>query len=204
MVLGWSRVCSRRSKKACVLRWHKNFGKDFQDTIKKKYECSDRWWVFCIHFFEPHRKISNGVWLTKDARRPCIAKMMASVKRLCMVPKGKSMNARFYKKKVLRKLVKFFQKCRPTGIRGMHLLHDNASSHKTGSVTSFLNEQGACVPEHPLYSPDLDPLTFSCSLVSSKSLLVESIHPAKSWELPYLTSFEAYLKRTIKSFQGLD
>ena len=27
-----------------------------------------------------------------------------------LIPKGKSMNARFYKKKVLRKLVKFYQK----------------------------------------------------------------------------------------------
>ena len=54
------------------------------------------------------------------------------------VPKGKSMNARFYKKKILRKLVKSYQKSRPkTGICGIYLLHD-ASSHKAGSVTPFL------------------------------------------------------------------
>ena len=71
------------------------------------------------------------------------------------------MNARFYKKKVLRKLVKFYQKRRPkTGIRGIYLLHDNASSHKAGSVTSFLKEQGVYVLEHPPYSPDLAPCDF--------------------------------------------
>ena len=37
-----------------------------------------------IHFFKPYGKTSNQVWLTKDARRPCIAKRIANVKRLCM------------------------------------------------------------------------------------------------------------------------
>ena len=43
------------------------------------------------------------------------------------VAKGKSVNPRFYEKKVLRKLVKFFLKHRPKmGIQDMYLLHDNA------------------------------------------------------------------------------
>ena len=71
-----------------------------------------------IHFFEPHRKISNQVWLTKNAKRPCIAKRMTSVKKVMYaiffttkglaiqvpVPKGKSMNARFTRKKFLESL----------------------------------------------------------------------------------------------------
>ena len=57
------------------------------------------------------------------------------------IPKGTSMNTRFYRKKVLRKLVKFYQKClKKTGICGIYLLHGNASSHKAGSVTSFYGE----------------------------------------------------------------
>ena len=45
--------------------------------------------------------------------------------------------------KVLRKLVKFYQKHQSkTGICGIYLIHDNAEIHKAGSMTSFLKEQG--------------------------------------------------------------
>ena len=77
------------------------------------------------------------------------------------IPKGRSMNARSYKTKVLRKFVIFYQQRRPnTGILGINVLHDNAASHKAGSVTSFLKEQGVYVLEHPPYSPDLAPCDF--------------------------------------------
>ena len=159
-VLGWSYICSWNSKNAHVLRWHANFWKGFQDRIRKKIMNVVRVDESWIHFFELHWKISNSVWLTKDARRLSIAKSIASVKKFMYaiffntkglpiqvpVPKGKSMNARFYKKKkkVLRKLVRFFQKRRPKmGIWGMYLLHDKASSHKAESVTSFLNDRGS-------------------------------------------------------------
>ena len=68
-----------------------------------------------IHYFDPHRFISNRVWLTKNARRPCIAIRITrttSTKKgyVChifttmglaiqvLIPKDKSMNARFHKK----------------------------------------------------------------------------------------------------------
>ena len=64
-----------------------------------------------IHYFEPHRKIRNRVWLIKNARMPCIAsakKVMYAIffttkgpAIQVLLPKGKSINARFYKKKVL-------------------------------------------------------------------------------------------------------
>ena len=66
-------------------------------------------------------------WLTKNARRPCIAirtTRITSARKVMyviffttkglaiqvLIPQNKSMNARFYKKKVLRKLAKFYQK----------------------------------------------------------------------------------------------
>ena len=68
------------------------------------------------------------------------------------------MNARFYKKKVLRKLVKFCQKRQSkTGICGILLSHDSALSHKARSMTSFLKEQGDYFLEHPIYFPDIAP-----------------------------------------------
>ena len=44
-----------------------------------------------------------------------------------LIPKGKSMNVRFYKKKNLRRHVKFYQKRQSkTGISGNYLSHDKA------------------------------------------------------------------------------
>ena len=59
------------------------------------------------------------------------------------VPKGKSVNARFCKGKVLHKLKKyFFIFSRPaTGLRGVRLLHDNASSHKAAIVREYLKQE---------------------------------------------------------------
>jgi hypothetical protein len=47
------------------------------------------------------------------------------------VPKGKSVNAKFYKGHVLYKFKKYFKTSRPaTVLRTLRLLHDNASAHK--------------------------------------------------------------------------
>jgi hypothetical protein len=51
------------------------------------------------------------------------------------VPKDKSVNAKFYKGKVLYKLKKYFKNRRPaTRVRGFRLLHDNGSSQKAAIV----------------------------------------------------------------------
>ena len=92
------------------------------------------------------------------------------------IPKGTSMNAIFYRKKVLRKLVKFYQKCRPKiGICGIYLLHDNALN----LVTPFLKEKAIYVLEQSPYSPDLAPCNFFSSLISRKILLTEIYLPPK-------------------------
>ena len=47
-------------------------------------------------------------------------------------------------------------KKRPSkGWSGVHLLHDNASSHKCEVVRSFLASENVKVLNHPSYSPDL-------------------------------------------------
>lgn len=77
----------------------------------------DETWV---HFFEPHRKIDNKIWATRNARRPTIAKRTLSVKKVMVavffdingfllqvsVPRGQSVTGRFYKQKVLKKIEK--------------------------------------------------------------------------------------------------
>ena len=66
-----------------------------------------------IPYFEPHQKTSNRLWLSTNARRPCFPKRLTSVIKVMYsisfttkgramqvsIRKGKSMNARFYKKK---------------------------------------------------------------------------------------------------------
>ena len=75
----------------------------------------DETWV---HFYEPKQKIQNKIWATKGGKRSCIAKRTMSIKKVMYVilftnqgpaiqiavPKGKSVNARFYKGNVLHKL----------------------------------------------------------------------------------------------------
>ena len=46
------------------------------------------------------------------------------------------------------------------GWSGVHLLQDNASSHKCEVVKSFLASQKVKVLNHPPYSPDLSPCDF--------------------------------------------
>ena len=45
-------------------------------------------------------------------------------------------------------------------VRSLHLLHDNASSHKCEVVKSFLASEKVKVLNHPPYSPDLSPCDF--------------------------------------------
>ena len=74
------------------------------------------------------------------------------------VPNGKSVNARFYKGNVLHKLKKYFLSRRPaTGLRGVRLLHFNASSHKEAIVCEYVKQEKVVEFPHPPYSPDLAP-----------------------------------------------
>ena len=74
------------------------------------------------------------------------------------IPKGKSVNARFKKGKVLHKLKKYFLSRRPaTGLRGVRLSHDNALSHKAAIVREYLKQEKVVELPHPPYSPDLAP-----------------------------------------------
>jgi hypothetical protein len=67
--------------------------------------------------------IHNKIWATEGSQRPCIAKRIMRVKKVMFlifftnqgpaipvaVPKGKSVNAKFYKGKILHKLKKYFK-----------------------------------------------------------------------------------------------
>ena len=76
-------------------------------------------------------------------------------------PSGHTVTGRFYKNSVLKKVKEFCNKKRPSkGWSGVHLLHDNASSHKCEVVKSFLVSEKVKVFNHPTYSTDLSPSDF--------------------------------------------
>ena len=83
-----------------------------------------------------------------------------SVAQVC-VPKGQNVTGDFYCTHVLAEVSKHYTERRPrTGPRGIKLLHDNASSHKTKQVTAYIKDIGMKTLNHPPYSPDLSPCDF--------------------------------------------
>ena len=98
--------------------------------------------------------ISNGSEKIKNAhvrKSPCSKTPISSKKILNAIffnssgpvvqvpfPSGHTVTGRFYKNSVLKKVKEFYNKKRPSkGWSGVHLLHDNASSHKCEVVKSF-------------------------------------------------------------------
>ena len=75
-------------------------------------------------------------------------------------PSGHTITGRFYKNSILKKVKEFYNKKRPSkGWSAVHLLHDNASSHKCEVVKSFLASEKVKVLKHPPCLPDLSPVT---------------------------------------------
>ena len=121
--------------------------------------------------FEPQRRADNKQWKQKDKKRPCIAKKSSkkmvyaifffnSSGLVIQVPcsSGHTVGGRFYSNSVLKKVKEFYNKKRPSkGWSGVHLSHDNASSHKCEVVKSFLASEKVKVLNHLPYSPNLSP-----------------------------------------------
>ena len=128
-----------------------------------------------VHMFEPQRRADNKQWKRKYQKRPCTANRTISSKKILYAiffnssgpvvqvhcPSGHTVTGRFYKNNVLKKVKEFYNKKRPSkGWSGVHLLHDNASSHKCEVVKSFLASENVKVLNHLPYSPDLSPCDF--------------------------------------------
>ena len=145
-----------KRKKSARVRIAKQLLKQFPKYNNRSFaniNTGDKMWV---HFYKPKRKIQNKIWATKGDKRPCITKRPMSVKKVMYVvfftnqgpafqiavPKGKSVNTRFYKGNVLHNFKKCFLSRRPaTGLRGVRLLYNNASSHKAVIVREYLKQE---------------------------------------------------------------
>ena len=138
--------------------------------------------------FEPQRRADNKQWKQKDKKRPCIAN----------------------KNSVLKKVKEFYNRKRPSKEwSGVHLLHDNASSHKCEVVKAFLASEMVKVLNHPPYSPDLSPCDFflfprlkkmlSRNTYTSRSSLGSAIYQCLQ-QIPkdYLSAIHNRVKRLQK------
>ena len=104
-----------------------------------------------------------------------------------------------------------YNKKRPSkGWSGVHLLHDNASSHKCEVVKSCLASEKVKVSNHPPYSPDLSPCDFflfprlkkmfSGNKYTSRSSLDSAFYQCLQ-QIPkedYLSAFRDWVKKLQK------
>ena len=179
--LGLRRVCARwvphllteeqkTQRLECAREVLKTY-KGYNSRVISNLLTGDKSWV---HMLEPQRRAENKQWKRKDQKRPCIAKRTLCSKKMYAIffnsswpvvqvpcPSGHTVTGRFYKNSVLMKVKEFYNKKRPSKAwSGVHLLHDNASSHKCEVVRSFLASEKVKVLNHPPYSPDLSPCDF--------------------------------------------
>ena len=83
-------------------------------------------------------------------------------------------------KMVGKRLKKYFLNRRPaTGLRGVRLLHDNASSHKAAIVREYLKQEKVVELQHPPYHQILPRVNFSYSRGSKNTSLEENNKCAK-------------------------
>ena len=172
--------------------------------------------------FEPQRRADNKQWKRKDKKRPCIAKKTISSKKMLyaiifnssgpviQVPCPYS-HWLILQEFCTEESERVYNKKQPSkGRSGVHLLHDNASSHKCEVVKSFWASEKVKVLNHPPYSPDLSPCDFflfprlkkmlSGNKYTSRSSLGSAIYQCLQ-QIPkedYLPAFHDWVKRLQK------
>ena len=225
-MLGGYLVCSLRSKRHNALNVPGERLKTYKVCKSRAISDLVTGDETCVHMFEPQRRADNKQWKRKDQKHPCIAKRTGSSKKMLytiffnssgpvvQVPcrSGHTVTGQFYKNSVLKKVKGFYNKKRPSkGWSGVHLLHDNASSHKCEIVKkSFLASEKVKVLNHPPYSPDLSPCAFflfprlkkmlSGNKYTSRSSLGSAIYQCLQ-QIPkedYLSAFRDWVKRLQK------
>jgi len=143
---------------------------DADKDFLNKIITGDGTWCFA---YDPETKRQSSEWVGETSPRPKKLKFQRSrIKTMLIiffdsqgvvhkefVPKGKTVNAEFYKA-VIDRLLKRIQRFRPAAFCCLYiffLLHDNAPAHKAASVCQFLTPKNITTPYHPPYSPDLSP-----------------------------------------------
>ena len=102
-----------------------------------------------MHPDEPRPKKPRPDFRPKKVMYATAFEAFGPVAQVC-IPKGQYVTGSFYCTQVLTEVNKHYKESRPrTGPRGIKLLHDNASSHKTKQVTAYLEDIGMKALNHP-------------------------------------------------------
>ena len=133
---------------------------------------------------------------------------------LDILPEKTTVTAKYYTEVVLPKVEDSICEQRPTiKTSKTLLLHDNAAPHKAKLTTTYLNERGISVLEHPPYSPDLAPCDFwlfpilKNRLAGRKFDRAQDLAKAVKLELlsipkeQYQRAFQSWLRRLEKCVQ---
>jgi histone-lysine N-methyltransferase SETMAR len=128
-----------------------------------------------LYHFDPETKRQSTSWVFEGSPRPqkvrrprSVGKKMVAVffsksglVKVVPLEEQKTVTSLWYTTVCLPKVFEELKKRRPkTGLRGILLHQDNASSHTAGRTSQFLSEQTVKLLTHPPYSPDLAPCDF--------------------------------------------
>ena len=109
----------------------------------------DETWV---HMFEPQRRSDNKQLGCKDQKRPFVARrtilvdLLLFLQALCV--KTKKVKTKYEEKRPSKDWLR------------VHLIHDNAPSHKSEVVKTFIVSENVNAVNRPPYSPDHSPCDF--------------------------------------------
>ena len=132
----------------------------------------DETWICC---YEPETKQQSQVWVFPDEDHPTKLvrgrstkkKMVATFVRrsghvaTIALEDQRTVTAEWYSNTCLTAVFKKLRERRPrSGLSGLFLHQDNASSHNARLTSTFLEQQSMRVLPHPPYSPDLAPCNF--------------------------------------------
>ena len=120
-----------------------------QPKSKEKSKC----W---LHPGEPRPKKTRPDFRAKKVMYAIAFDAYGPMAQVC-VPKGHNVTGTFI---ALVYSQKSAERRPRTGPRGIRLLHDNASSHKTKQIAAYIKDIGMQTLNHPPYSPDLSPCDF--------------------------------------------
>lgn len=117
-----------------------------------------------------------------------------------MLENHRSVNSEWYTTVALPKVFQALRERRPkTGLRGIMLHHDNASSHTSLRTKAFLEESGVETLPHPPYSPDLAPCDFFLFPIIKEKIKGNFFRvPKRPWP-PTKSQFRTYRIKTGKS-----
>ncbi|OWA54587.1 putative Histone-lysine N-methyltransferase SETMAR [Hypsibius exemplaris] len=178
--LGMKKICSRWvphtltvDQKQARLVFCQNlinvFGGEDEQRLKEIVTGDEMWG----YYYNPLTKRQSMEWVKKTDPRPLKVRRSRSVRKTMFIvffnssgvvsilkliptPGRRTINAAYYVKTCLKKLVQKLRKKRgKTGFRGLKLHHNNASSHTCSLTTDFLQQEGLKLLPHPVLARPL-------------------------------------------------